>query len=210
MKSLILINNKPVKEYNHGLKALYTKLCQIIELNFYFNRPDSFQEKYYLEESPLKFLDRIERFTSPSSRYNAFGNLTKAEDIIKIDQFVLRLEQLIQSTNSEKSSKNTSISDKISKIYEDMAKLDFSTTSINGNIIFQGIDNISDTSFAFFISGSSSPTSILEKQIRNKKLHMEDIHDVIKIIEWLHKNIKLPKEQEKIFLEFKETPGKYL
>ena len=92
LKASLLLNGKSAKSQGHDLVKLFREVEQYAS-NFFpnhLNAPAELKNRVqWANEPPVKFLERIKRFTSPDAKYGVYGWSCFYEDIFKMNNLIL-------------------------------------------------------------------------------------------------------------------------
>ena len=99
LKASLLLNGHSAKNSGHNLIELY----RTVEAYASDLLPERLKKPCWLEfrsefswqeETPLAFLERIQIYTDPNTRYNVFGTSLRGEDLIHLDQLIFALRRI--------------------------------------------------------------------------------------------------------------------
>ncbi|AZS20715.1 hypothetical protein [Caulobacter sp. FWC26] len=97
LKAALLLNGRPIRDFNHDLVEMYDELTEIAGelLPTLLTRPPPLDIGSWHEEAPRGFLERLEQAGSPSNRYLLLGYDYRYDDLHKLDAMAYAIRRLV-------------------------------------------------------------------------------------------------------------------
>ncbi|MEX0644297.1 MAG: hypothetical protein WD076_03245 [Parvularculaceae bacterium] len=96
LKTVLLLNGRPVRKYGHDIVALYRDIGPIAAslMPQCFRRPLELDVHWWHEDLPDTFIDRLSYEGCPDNRYQVYGYRRWSDDLIKVDQITFAMRRL--------------------------------------------------------------------------------------------------------------------
>jgi hypothetical protein len=97
MKAVLLVNERPVKEYGHKILELHAEIIKFAAdlLPSHLTKPTEWPYDDWLVRPLQGFLEHLYDYGQPDNRYLVFGYSFRSEDLFMLDQAVFAYRRLI-------------------------------------------------------------------------------------------------------------------
>jgi hypothetical protein len=239
LKASLLFNDRSAisptkngKEYNHNIERLFASVREYAGelIPASLKKPKDLQINYWMPETTVKFVERLNRQGDPSNRYNLFGFAQHPEDLYKFDILIFAIRRLsvnleanylnfVPKPGALKFKSNATVlkenpdyqpdrpGSRLSQLIGEKGTDEVKATALTHNLSFAPKDFDHGSLPAY----SSSDNPVLYRAIivyaEQGNLSPEDRQEVITLTNWVIDNIALPGNAKKELHDARDLLG---